>query len=79
MLRRSGIAADRAFGGRSMKAQMKLADRSGAAVAVLVGEAELSAGTVTIRQMAEGGGQAQSARDDVVAGVRRALAEAAPR
>ena len=79
LLRRSGIAVDRAFGGRSMKAQMKLADRSGAAVAVLVGEAELSAGTVTIRRMAEGGGQAQSARDDVVAGVRRALAEAAPR
>jgi histidyl-tRNA synthetase len=79
LLRRSGIAADRAFGGRSMKAQMKLADRSGAPVAVLVGEAEVSAGTVTIRRMAEGGGQAQSAREDVVAGVRRALAEAAPR
>ena len=32
-LRRAGVRADRAFDGRSMKAQMKAADRSGAAVA----------------------------------------------
>ena len=76
-LRRSGLAADRAFGARSMKAQMKLADRSGAPVAVLVGEVEAAAGTVTIRHMAAGGGQTQSDRDDVVASVRRALDGAA--
>jgi len=79
LLRRSGIAADRAFGGRSMKAQMKLADRSGAPVAILVGQAEEAAGTVTIRRMADGGGQAESAREDVVASVRLALADPAPR
>ena len=39
-LRRAGLAADRAFDGRSMKAQMKLADRSGAVVALIVGPAE---------------------------------------
>ena len=78
-LRRAGIAADRAFGGRSMKAQMKLADRSGAPIAILVGESEAAAGTVTIRRMAEGGGQSGSSRADVVASVRAALAEGAPR
>ena len=79
VLRRSGIAADRAFGARSMKAQMKLADRSGAPLAILVGEAEAAAGTVTIRHMAEGGGQTQSDRDDVVSSVRRALEAAGAR
>ncbi len=74
-LRRAGVSADRAFGGRSMKAQMKLADRSGARLALLVGDAELAAGTVTIRQMAAGGGQAEGARTDVVTEVRRALDE----
>ena len=45
-LRRAGISADRAFDGRSMKAQMKAADRSGAATAIIVGADELDAGTV---------------------------------
>ena len=40
-----GCAADRAFDGRSMKSQMKAADRSGAAVAVIIGDDELAAGT----------------------------------
>ncbi|MDH3294849.1 MAG: histidine--tRNA ligase, partial [Acidimicrobiia bacterium] len=50
-LRAAGISADRAYGGRSMKAQMKAANRSEAAVAVILGEDELSAGTVTVRTM----------------------------
>ncbi len=45
-LRREGVSADRAFDGRSMKAQMKAADRSGAKTAVIVGADELDAGTV---------------------------------
>ena len=73
-LRRAGIAVDRAFGDRSMKAQMKLADRSGARVALLVGAAEAAAGSVTLRVMAEGGGQVAVPRADVVAQVRAALA-----
>ncbi|MEZ5234843.1 MAG: His/Gly/Thr/Pro-type tRNA ligase C-terminal domain-containing protein [Acidimicrobiales bacterium] len=43
-LRRAGIGADRAFDGRSMKSQMKAADRSGARVALIVGSQELEAG-----------------------------------
>ena len=50
-LRGAGIAADRAYDGRSMKAQMKAANRSQAPIAVIVGEDERSAGTVSIRAM----------------------------
>ena len=65
-LRRNGISADRAFDARSMKAQMKVADRSGARLALLVGEEELAAGTVTVRDLRSGGGQTALARGDVV-------------
>ncbi len=45
-LRAAGLAVERAFDGRSMKSQMKAADRSGAAVAVIIGDDELAAGAV---------------------------------
>lgn len=50
-LRLSGFATDRAYDGRSMKSQMKAADRSGARLAVLIGPEELAAGEVTIRDL----------------------------
>ncbi|MCU1483270.1 MAG: histidyl-tRNA synthetase [Actinomycetia bacterium] len=50
-LRRAGIAADRAFDGRSMKSQMKAANRSGARFALLVGEDEVATDSVTLRHM----------------------------
>ncbi len=50
-LRRHGFSADRAFDGRSMKSQMKAADRSGAKVAVIVGQDEVSAGTCVVRRL----------------------------
>jgi aspartyl-tRNA synthetase len=56
-IRRAGLRADRAFDGRSMKAQMKLADRSGARLALIVGPGELADGTVTVRPLREEGGQ----------------------
>ena len=43
-LRRAGLRADRAFDDRSMKSQLKAADRSGARVALIVGPEELAAG-----------------------------------
>ncbi|MDE0066842.1 MAG: histidine--tRNA ligase [Acidimicrobiaceae bacterium] len=55
LLREAGIAADRSYGGRSMKAQMKAAHRSGAPFAVIVGEDEVVAGEVTLRDMGDGG------------------------
>jgi len=59
--RRAGIAADRAFDGRSMKSQMKSADRSGAVLVCIVGDEELAAGTVTVRDLR--GDQAQTTLD----------------
>ena len=50
-LRSEGLAVERAFDGRSMKSQMKLADRSGARVALLVGPQEHAAGEITIRDL----------------------------
>ena len=54
-LRRAGLGADRAFDHRSPKAQMRLADRSGARVALIVGPDELAAGEVTFRELRGGG------------------------
>jgi len=50
-LRSLGIGADRAYENRSMKSQMKGADRSGATVAVIIGSNELEAGTVVVRPL----------------------------
>ncbi len=71
-LRVAGIAADRSFDGRSMKSQFKSADRSGAAVALVVGDAEAAAGTVTVRDL-RGGDQETVDRTDVVDHVRKRL------
>ena len=71
-LRAAGVGADRAYEGRRMKAQMKAADRSGARLAVIIGDDEIAANTAVIRTM-EGGSQQTVPRDDLVASVRRAL------
>ncbi|MDG2234204.1 MAG: histidine--tRNA ligase, partial [Ilumatobacter sp.] len=55
-LRAAGLSADRGYDNRSMKAQMKLANRSGASFAVIVGEQEHADGTVVIKPM-HGGDQ----------------------
>ncbi len=68
-LRRAGLGADRAFDRRSPKAQMRLADRSGARVAVIVGPDELAAGEVTFRELRAGGPERRVGRSDLVAEV----------
>ncbi|PRQ11970.1 histidine--tRNA ligase [Corynebacterium sp. 13CS0277] len=50
-LRRAGIAADMSFGDRGLKGAMKGADRSGATLALVLGEAELAAGEVVVKNM----------------------------
>jgi histidyl-tRNA synthetase len=50
-LRAAGFATARAYDNRSMKSQMKVADKSGARLALLVGPKELEAGEVTIRDL----------------------------
>ena len=51
-LRSAGYSADRAFDGRSMKSQMKAADRSGATFAVIIGADEAAASACTVRNLA---------------------------
>jgi histidyl-tRNA synthetase len=68
-LRAAGVAADRAFGQRSWKAQMKLALWSGAALAVSV-----EAGGTTLRTLQEKGEPEPLDRADVVARVTKRLA-----
>ncbi|HZB02270.1 MAG TPA: histidine--tRNA ligase [Actinomycetota bacterium] len=53
-LRAAGVASDAPFEDRPLKAQLKMADRSGAAYAVIVGERELGSGVVTLRRLADG-------------------------
>jgi histidyl-tRNA synthetase len=52
-LRRREVAADLDFDGRSLKAQMKLADRLNAAYAVILGDQELAAGAAQVRFMGQ--------------------------
>ncbi len=69
-LRRAGLSADRAFDGRSMKSQLKSADRSGARVALIVGPDELASATVSLRPLRGNGEQRRVARSEVVDAVR---------
>ncbi|WP_175934888.1 histidine--tRNA ligase [Corynebacterium sp. Marseille-P4321] len=52
-LRAAGIAADMAYGGRGLKGAMKGADRSGAHTALVLGERELEAGEVTVKNLTD--------------------------
>ena len=51
LLRDAGISACRAFEGRSLKAQMKLADKSGARLALIVGEDEKAQDSVSLKEL----------------------------
>lgn len=73
-LRDAGIGADRSYGGRSMKAQMKVADRSGAPLAAIIGEDEVAAGEVTLRDLRGDTGQRRVALDTLVYEVNQLLA-----
>jgi histidyl-tRNA synthetase len=72
-LRAAGIGVDRAFENRSMKSQMKAADRSGADWAVIVGSDELAAGTVTLRPLRGDGEQSTVARGNLIADLQSRL------
>ena len=77
-LRRAGLRVDRAFGGRSMKSQIKSADRSGALVALVVGPQELEAGTVGLRPLRRDAGQRSVPRAAIVEELKAFLAESEP-
>jgi histidyl-tRNA synthetase len=65
-LRTAGLSADRAFDNRSMKSQMKAADRSGARYAVIIGSDEAAAGSVIVRPLRDRADQSVVARTDLI-------------
>ncbi|MBI2866639.1 MAG: histidine--tRNA ligase [Chloroflexi bacterium] len=67
-LRRQGIPVVAAWADRSLKAQLRQANSLGAHYALILGEAELAAGTVVLRDMATGQQQTVP-QDQVVARV----------
>jgi len=75
LLRRAGISADRSFDGRNMRSQMKGADRSGAKLAVIIGDDEVAADEVTIRDLRGQGIQQRVPVADLVNHLRERLAD----
>jgi histidyl-tRNA synthetase len=73
-LRRAGVRVDLAYGGRGLKGAMKAADRSGARFALVLGERDLEAGTVGVKDLATGD-QRDAPLDAAVDAVLAALRE----
>src|SRR5260370_970469 len=74
-LREAGLHADRAYGGRSVKAQWKLADRSGARFGVMLAPKEAARGAVAIKDLATGH-QLEVPREQVAGWIRARTAPA---
>jgi len=73
-LQAAGIATDRAYDARSMRAQFKVADKSGAHLAIVVGEDELAAGQIQIRTLqGEEREQISVARDTLIEELKKRL------
>ena len=53
-LRRAGYRVDMAYGGRALKTAMRAADASGAVLALVLGDREIEAGTVVVRDLRSG-------------------------
>jgi len=66
-LRESGLAADRAYGGRSPKKQFTAADRSGARWAVIIGADETERGMVAVKDLRSGQAQREVRREEIAA------------
>jgi histidyl-tRNA synthetase len=73
-LRQAGFAADRGYDNRSMKAQMKLANRSNAAVALIIGEDEVANNAVVVKPM-RGGDQQTIPRSELIEHLSRTLSQ----
>ena len=52
-LRAAGVSADMSYGQRGLKGSMKGADRAGAKYALVLGERELEAGEVAVKDLAQ--------------------------
>ncbi|MGW4247646.1 histidine--tRNA ligase [Nocardia sp. NPDC004722] len=72
-LRKAGIRTDLAYGGRGMKGAMKAADKSGAQLALVLGDREVAEGQIGLKDLSTGD-QRQIPLDEAVAQVAAALA-----
>ncbi|MGB5111961.1 MAG: histidine--tRNA ligase [Mycobacterium sp.] len=73
-LRANGVRVDLAYGDRSLKASMRGADRSGAAIALVAGDRDIETGSVGVKDLGTGE-QVDIAIDAVSAEVLRRLGE----
>jgi histidyl-tRNA synthetase len=73
-MRSNGVVVELDYVGRSAKGQMKQAGRTGARFAVIIGEAEMAAGTVTLRDLTSGE-EKQMPREQAIALAQAAAAE----
>ncbi len=73
-LRAAGMSSDRTFEQRSMKSQMKAADRSNAKFAVIIGSDEVEAAAVVVRPLRNrGDDQSTIPRTDLISYLQKAL------
>jgi len=68
LLRAEGIRTDLAYGDRGVKGAMRAADRSGARIALVVGDRDVEAGTIGVKDLTTGE-QVDVATDAVIAEV----------
>jgi len=71
-LRERGISADLAYGDRGLKGAMKAADRSGAKLAIVLGDRDLEAGSAQLKDLASGE-QAAVSLDELITTVEGRL------
>ena len=72
-LRDAGISSDRSFENRSMKSQMKAADKSGAQIAIIVGSDEVSAQSFVLRPLRGDEQQSTIPRSELIPSIMKAL------
>jgi histidyl-tRNA synthetase len=72
-LRAAGLSADMDYEGRSMKSQLRAANRREAMICLILGEEELANGVITVKDMSEGGGQETVSLFDCLDAVRKVL------
>lgn len=71
-LRDAGVRVDLAYGGKGLKGAMKAADRSGARLAVVVGERDLASGSAQLKDLVRGE-QRSVSWEEIVGEVQKSL------
>lgn len=72
-LRESGISSDRSYENKSMKSQMKAADKSGARIAIIIGSDEVSAQSFVLRPLRGDEQQSTISRSELIPSILKAL------